>query len=119
MKFSRKLIFLAIILIVVSIISMYFGSVKTIEGAETCPAGATSSTSTDASGNVTFSCSTDSTSGNTVASSSTTTNAPAAASCTGIVCAPSLSTCPSPKKAYSNQTCCASQASKKTACQPK
>ena len=32
MKFSRKLIFLAIILIVVSIISMYFGSVKPIEG---------------------------------------------------------------------------------------
>lgn len=39
MKFSRKLIFLATILIVVSIISMYFGSVKTIEGAATSNSG--------------------------------------------------------------------------------
>lgn len=101
MKFSKKLIFLAIILIVVSIISIYFGSITTVEGATTCPAGATSSTSTDANGNVTFSCSTDATT--------------AAASCTGIVCAPKVSDCTS-KKAYSNKSCCPTG---KTACQPK
>lgn len=76
MKISKKLIFLAIILIVVSIISMYFGSITTVEGAT-----------------------------------------PAAATCTGIVCASKVTDCKS-KKLYSNQTCCASQANKKTACKP-
>lgn len=114
MKFSRKLIFLAIILIVVSIISMYFGSVTTVEGATTCPASATSSTSTDANGNVTFSCSSDTA---TTTTATPTTTTPAAATCTGIVCAPKVSDCKS-KKLYSNQNCCVSQATKKTACNP-
>lgn len=107
MKISKKIIFLATILIVVSIIAMYFGSVKSIEGATStlsCPAGTKSTSSTDANGNVTLNC-------------SDTTTTPAPASCTGIVCAAKVSDC-STKKLYSNQTCCAAQASKKTACQP-
>jgi hypothetical protein len=39
MKFSRKLIFLATILIIVSIISIYFGSVKSTEGLGTIAPG--------------------------------------------------------------------------------
>lgn len=115
MKFSRKLIFLATILIVVSIISIYFGSVKSVEGATstlTCPAGTTSTSSTDANGNVTLNCS-----DATTTTTPTTKTTPAPASCTGIVCAPKISDCIS-KKLYSNQSCCASQAAKKTACQP-
>lgn len=113
MKISKKLIFLAVVLIIVSIISMYFGSVTTVEGATvTCPDGATSSTSTDATGNVTFSCSSD-----TATTTTATTTTPAAASCTGIVCALKPSDCKS-KLSYSNQACCASQATKKTACNP-
>ena len=57
MKFSRNLIFLATILIVVSIISMYFGSVKSVEGATVgCPGGSTGTASTDSSGNPVLNC---------------------------------------------------------------
>lgn len=106
MKFSKKLIFLAIILIVVSIISIYFGSITTVEGATvTCPGGVDGTPSKDAAGNDVLTC-------------PDTTPTPAAASCTGIVCAAKITDCTS-KKAYSNQSCCAAQTTKKTACQPK
>ncbi len=111
MKFSRKLIFLATILIVVSIVSIYFGSVKSVEGATvSCPGGSTGTAATDASGNPVLNCP-------DVVTTTPATTTPAAASCTGIICAPKISDCKS-KKLYSNQTCCASQATKKTACQP-
>jgi hypothetical protein len=74
MKFSRKLIFLATILIVVSIISIYFGSVKSIEGATACE----SSTTTDASGkNITTTvCPAPTTTTPTTATPTTATTAP-------------------------------------------
>jgi len=131
MKFSRKFIFLAVILIVVSIISIYFGSVTTVEGATTtlsCQAGTKGTSSTDANGNVTLNCSDavtttiptstpKTTPTSTPITTTTTPTTPAAASCTGIVCALKISDCTS-KAAYSNQTCCATQATKKTACKP-
>ena len=118
MKFSRKLIFLAVVLIVVSIISMYFGSVKSIEGVTIpCPTGSTCSVAPDAAGILVMNITDPAATTATTTPTTPTPTAPAAATCTGIVCAPKVSDCKS-KAAYSNQTCCATQASKKTACKP-